>query len=301
MKITDPDVIKNGEKDLIDAVKEDLDLDAVKQILQDQIAQSALSAKGGQIVVHNNQIAFRLDFDLNLSGSLMFDRSGNYIALAEAPEKKAASENLMSEDVDLDDVSIDDVMGGAAPVPDEDLLSPIDLSEEEIPSKDLSGEDLSPEDLSPEDLSPEDLSIDEPLQDLDLDADDDDEDLLTLDENEIIDENPDEASMDEDDMDLDLPGDGGGLDDIDSFVDEEPMGATALDDDLLDQSPLDQNPLDDDPLDDDPLDSGLLDDEPLLENSEGDNAVQTDENADGSSTDDMDDILQDSRDFWEKN
>lgn len=80
MKITDPDIIKNGEKDLIDAVKEDIDLDAVNEILKERLVASGLLAKGGEIVVHNNKIAFRIDFDVQLSGSLMFDRQGNYIA-----------------------------------------------------------------------------------------------------------------------------------------------------------------------------------------------------------------------------
>ena len=79
MKITDPQVIEDGEKDLIEAVQEDLDLDAVRQILKDRLEVSSLSSGGGQIVVHNNQIAFRMDFDIKLSGSLLFDREGNYI------------------------------------------------------------------------------------------------------------------------------------------------------------------------------------------------------------------------------
>ncbi|MCP4022695.1 MAG: hypothetical protein GY729_12700, partial [Desulfobacteraceae bacterium] len=70
MKITDPDVIKAGEKDLIDAVQDDLDWDAVKEIIKEKMAATALSSKGGQIVVHNNEIAFRIDFDISLSGSL---------------------------------------------------------------------------------------------------------------------------------------------------------------------------------------------------------------------------------------
>ena len=79
MKITDPDVIKSGEKDLIDAVKDDLDLDTIKDIMQNRMNAKALVSKGGEIVVHNNAIAFRLDFNLEISGSLMFDRQGNYI------------------------------------------------------------------------------------------------------------------------------------------------------------------------------------------------------------------------------
>jgi len=72
MKITDPDVIKSGEKDLIDAVKDDLDLDTIKDIMQNRMNAKALVSKGGEIVVHNNAIAFRLDFNLEISGSLMF-------------------------------------------------------------------------------------------------------------------------------------------------------------------------------------------------------------------------------------
>lgn len=79
MKITDPDVIKNGEKDLIQAVKDDLDLDIVKKIMQNKMTAESISSKGGEIVVHNNEIAFRLDFSIEISGSLMFDRHGNYI------------------------------------------------------------------------------------------------------------------------------------------------------------------------------------------------------------------------------
>lgn len=85
MKITDPGVIKNGEKDLIDLLKEDLDLDAVREIIKKKMTSAALSPRGGEIVVHNNQIAFRMDFDLCLSGSLMFDRQGNHIPESDEP------------------------------------------------------------------------------------------------------------------------------------------------------------------------------------------------------------------------
>jgi len=79
MKITDPDVIRNGEKDLIQAVKNGLDLNIIKKIMQNKMSAESISSKGGEIVVHNNEIAFRLDFSIEISGSLMFDRHGNYI------------------------------------------------------------------------------------------------------------------------------------------------------------------------------------------------------------------------------
>ncbi|MCK5837613.1 MAG: hypothetical protein KAH09_10135, partial [Desulfobacula sp.] len=117
MKITDPDVIKNSEKDLINAVRDDLDLDAVKKILKKRMASAALSSKGGEIVVHQNKIAFRLDFDIQLSGSLMFDRQGNYIP---DPNETRDQETLIPEDLGLDDIPSDTSLEEDL---DEDLLA----------------------------------------------------------------------------------------------------------------------------------------------------------------------------------
>ncbi len=109
MKITDPDVIKNGEKDLIDAVKDDLDLDTIKEIMQNKMNAKTISSKGGEIVVHNNEIAFRLDFSIEISGSLMFDRQGNYIP--ESDNQDDLSQNFDSDEqleIDLPDYDLDD-------------------------------------------------------------------------------------------------------------------------------------------------------------------------------------------------
>jgi hypothetical protein len=95
MKITDPDVIRNGEKDLIQAVKDDLDLDIIKKIMQNKMNAESISSKGGEIVVHNNEIAFRLNLSIEISGSLMFDRQGNYIP--ESDEEDA----LPIDDLDM--------------------------------------------------------------------------------------------------------------------------------------------------------------------------------------------------------
>ena len=120
MKITDPDVIKNGEKDLIEAVTDDLDLNAVKDILKKRMAAAALSSKGGEIIVYNNEIAFRLDFDIQLSGSLIFDRQGNYIPESdktgdEETNEPDDQENLISGDFDLEDIDINETLEEVGP------------------------------------------------------------------------------------------------------------------------------------------------------------------------------------------
>ena len=104
MKITDPQIILNGEKDLIASVQKDLDLNAVRDLLKDRLTLKALSSKGGQIVVHDNEVAFRLDYEINIDGSLLFDRNGN---LLEDNENTVAEQDPQHEDAirgsDLDD------------------------------------------------------------------------------------------------------------------------------------------------------------------------------------------------------
>ena len=139
MKITDPEVIKSGEKDLIDSVQEDLDLGAVREILKERMAVAALASKGGQIVVHDNQIAFRLDFEVNLSGSLLFDRDGNFIDdRAGAPsETETASEDLtgLEEEISLtdgisdDDLDLDEEISDEMDMGQEDELELSDMDE----------------------------------------------------------------------------------------------------------------------------------------------------------------------------
>ena len=67
MKVTDSDAIKNSEKDLIDAIAGELDWEAIEHLFQEKhnlILEDELEYKKGDIVIHNNQIAYKLDFDI---------------------------------------------------------------------------------------------------------------------------------------------------------------------------------------------------------------------------------------------
>lgn len=153
MKITDPDVIKNGEKDLIDSVKKDLDLDAVKEIIKKRMAAGALSSKGGEIIVHNNEIAFRMDFEIQLSGSLMFDRQGNYIPEADESEDQ---ENILSEDLDLDDME---------DTPEEEELN-IDLPDYGLDDPEELSTDAGSDPEIERNDAPEDSLVDDDMDDI---------------------------------------------------------------------------------------------------------------------------------------
>jgi len=232
VKVTDPDVIRAGEKDLIEAVKDDLDWDVVKEIVKKRINLGALESKGGEIVVYNSQIAFRVDLGLQLNVSLMFDRDGTYIPESgdsvdsiEAPEKAPAQE----------------------PEPEESTLdTPVDEAPE----------------FNPEELSLSDDVSGEPLETMD--------DELEL----------GELSVNDDELDLD---------ELSADDTELGLGEPSVEDELdLGELPDDDNELDLDDLsaDDTELDLGEL--------------SLSDEGTEDSMDDDIDDILKESRDFWEQ-
>lgn len=201
MKITDPQVIKNGEKNLIAAVQKNLDLETVKQILKDRMGETAFLSKGGQIVVHDNQIAFRLDFDLKLSGSLVFDRLGNYIP--EPSESAPASDPDISEEPQFLTLS-DDGM--------DDRNFPLEKDMDETFSTDPANENGL--DMMPDDDDDLDLMSDDEEEGLDLMADDADLDDLT--DADLADEDLTDA----DQTDLDDITDDDGLDPDDRLDDD---------------------------------------------------------------------------------
>ncbi|MCF8092164.1 MAG: hypothetical protein K9K21_07540 [Desulfotignum sp.] len=168
MKITDPQVIKNGEKELIAAVQKNLDLKTVKKILKDRMAETSFLSKGGQIVVHDNQIAFRLDFDLNLSGSLFFDRQGNHITDSSEP-KSSFYEKALDDDQDNTPLPLEEDM-------DEAFLA--DLDDDDDPDMPLDEKSAADEDPADEDIEYDSLGLEEDSLDQDDMLDDDINDIL---------------------------------------------------------------------------------------------------------------------------
>ena len=174
MKITDPDIIKNGEKDLIEALKNDLYLDAVKEVLKKRMTEAVLSSEGGEIVVYNNKIAFKLNFDIHLSGSLMFDRQGNYISES---DETGDQENSVFEDYNFDDININETLEEVEP---KTLLS-------NAKGPEIEDNDTSEEEQSFSDTMEEELKIDLPDYGFDDELDQKSEDSeITMDD--IIDD-----------------------------------------------------------------------------------------------------------------
>jgi len=100
VKVTDSDVIQMGEKELIDAITGDLDWEAIEKIFKNKYHlgfQEDIEYKNGDIVVHNNQIAYKLNFDVRISLSVLFDRKGECLTVtALTDDQKADEEGSLS-------------------------------------------------------------------------------------------------------------------------------------------------------------------------------------------------------------
>jgi hypothetical protein len=94
MKITDAEIIRSGEKDLIDAITADLDWAVIEELFQKEHnlgIEEDIEYKRGDIVVANNKIAYKLEFEVKVNLSILLDRNGDYISVSIAGEEKESS------------------------------------------------------------------------------------------------------------------------------------------------------------------------------------------------------------------
>ena len=96
MKITSDEIIRNGEQELIDAINADLDWEVMEDIFQKEHKLALgedVEYKKGNIVVHDNQVAYCLEFNVKVNLSILLDRQGSFIAftaMAQSEENNAA-------------------------------------------------------------------------------------------------------------------------------------------------------------------------------------------------------------------
>ncbi|MBF0100874.1 MAG: hypothetical protein HQK77_08210 [Desulfobacterales bacterium] len=109
MKITDSESIKHGERELIDSLIGDLNWNVIESILKEKHhlkLQDDVEYKKGDIVVYNNQIAYKLNFDIKINLSILFDRNGDCLTISttndesEPPQQKENFNKLEFNDVE---------------------------------------------------------------------------------------------------------------------------------------------------------------------------------------------------------
>lgn len=97
MKITNSEIIKNGEQELMDAITADLDWGAIEKIIMKEHnlrIEEDIEYRSGDIVALNNQIAYKLSFEVKVNLSVLLDRNGDYLSVNIDNKKEITGEEL---------------------------------------------------------------------------------------------------------------------------------------------------------------------------------------------------------------
>lgn len=103
MKITSADTIQSSEKEFIDFINAELDWSAIEEMILEKHKlqlQDEVIYKQGDIVVHNDQIAYKLDFDIKVSLSLIFNRQGDCLDMKTPDGQDLSKEGEYSVNAD---------------------------------------------------------------------------------------------------------------------------------------------------------------------------------------------------------
>lgn len=123
MKVTNSDIIKSGERELIDTIIGDLDWNMIEKIVKNRHRlkiQDDIDYRQGDLIVHDNQVAYKLDFDVKMTLSVIFDRDGNYLSLS------------TSEDIEDETVPGPDQIPEPNTVDGTDIDTPLDLDDDAV-------------------------------------------------------------------------------------------------------------------------------------------------------------------------
>jgi len=138
LKLTNPESIQESEKEFIDTIIAELDWDAIEQMLLDKhgfSVQDDVDYKEGNLIVHNNEIAYKFDFEIKVPLSVIFNRDGDCLEMS--TESAAPSEDEDLQDLPLDQDSFEEMDHMSEEPPNEQALS--ETPSEEPPESEKSG------------------------------------------------------------------------------------------------------------------------------------------------------------------
>ncbi len=106
MKISNPETIEESEKEFIDMINAELDWEAIEELLMEKHnfnLQEEVEYKNGDIVVHNDSIAYKFDFNIKVPLSIIFNRTGEFLELLTSdPEDPEENEENEEDGMNID-------------------------------------------------------------------------------------------------------------------------------------------------------------------------------------------------------
>jgi hypothetical protein len=106
MKLTNPETIQESEKEFIDTINAELDWDAIEKMLLEKhnfTLQDEIDYKDGDLVVHNDAIAYKFDFEIKVPLSVIFNREGECVEISTIRDDFDDEEPDESEDEELNE------------------------------------------------------------------------------------------------------------------------------------------------------------------------------------------------------
>ena len=85
MKLTNPETIQESEKEFIDTINAELDWEAIEKMLLEKHSftlQDEIDYKNGDLIVYNNNIAYKFDFEIKVPLSVIFNRQGECLDIS---------------------------------------------------------------------------------------------------------------------------------------------------------------------------------------------------------------------------
>ncbi|MBU8911205.1 MAG: hypothetical protein KOO65_08045, partial [Desulfobacterales bacterium] len=85
MKLTKPAAIQECEKAFIDTINAGLDREAIEKMFFEKYSftlQEEIDYKKGDLVVYNDNIAYKFDFEIKVPLSVIFNRQGECLELS---------------------------------------------------------------------------------------------------------------------------------------------------------------------------------------------------------------------------
>ena len=105
MKLASQENIAQSEKEFIDTINAELDWEAIEKLLLEKhkfTLQEEIDYKNGNLIVYNDKIAYKFDFEIKVPLSVIFNREGECLEISTLRDdfEKEDEESLMIEDED---------------------------------------------------------------------------------------------------------------------------------------------------------------------------------------------------------
>lgn len=100
MKLTNPVTIQESEKEFIDTINAELDWEAIEKMLLEKhqfTLQEEIEYKDGDLVVHNDQIAYKFDFEIKVPLSVVFNRDGECLEISTVRDDYQDEEDVLAK------------------------------------------------------------------------------------------------------------------------------------------------------------------------------------------------------------